>query len=87
MQFKDLTPAQRTQLGLRQGVLVEKLAEGPARKAGLRAGDVIVALQGKPVSSATELRALIPKLPRNKAVPVLVRRGTAALFLALRVAE
>ena len=87
MQLKDLTSAQRSQLGLHQGVLVEKLAEGPARKAGLRAGDVIVELQGKPVSSAAELRALARQLPRNKAVPVLVRRGTAALFLALRVSE
>jgi serine protease Do len=87
MQLKDLTSAQRTQLGLRQGVLVEKLAEGQARKAGLRPGDVIVEMQGKPLSSVAELRALVRQLPRNKAVPILVRRGTAALFLALRVSE
>jgi serine protease Do len=87
MRLKDLTPAQRTQLALSQGVLVEKLAEGPARKAGLRPGDVILQIQGKPVSSAAELHALAPQLPRNKPVPVLVRRGTQALFLALRIPE
>ena len=87
MQLKDLTPAQRKQLGVSQGVLAEKVAEGPALKAGLRPGDVILQVQGKPMHSVAELRELAPQLPRNKPVPVLVRRGAAALFLALRITE
>jgi serine protease Do len=87
MQLKDLTPAQRKQLGVSQGVLVEKVVEGPALKAGVRPGDVILQVQGRPMRSAAELRDLAPQLPRNKPVPVLVRRGAAALFLALRISE
>ncbi len=87
MQLKDLTPAQRKQLGVSQGVLVEKVAEGPALKAGVRSGDVIQQILGRPMRSVAELRELVPQLPRNKPVPVLVRRGAAALFLALRIAE
>ena len=87
MQLKDLTPAQRKQLGVSQGVLVEKVAEGPALKAGVRPGDVILQVQGRPMRSAAELHDLAPQLPRNKPVPVLVRRGAAALFLALRISE
>ena len=85
MQPRDITPAQRQQLGISQGVLVEKLVEGPAMRAGMRPGDVILQVLGKPVRSAAELREMIPHLPRNKPVPVLVRRGAAALFLALRI--
>jgi serine protease Do len=87
MLLKDLTPAQRKQLGVNQGVLVEKVTEGPALKAGVRPGDVILQVQGKPMRSVAELRELAPQLPRNKSVPVLVRRGAAALFLALRIPE
>jgi len=87
MQLKDLTPAQRKQLGVSQGVLVERVVEGPAHKAGVRPGDVILQMQGRPIRSAVELHELAPQLSRHKPVPVLVRRGAAALFLALRIPE
>ena len=87
MQLKELTPSQRQQLGITQGVLVDKVTEGPALKAGLHPGDVILQVLGKPVRSVAELRDMIPKLPRHKPIPMLVRRGAAALFLAIRLPE
>ena len=87
MQLRDLTATQKKQLGISQGVLVEKVAEGPAARAGIRPGDVLLQIQGRPIRSASELSELSQQLPRNKSVPVLVRRGAAALFLALRLGE
>jgi len=87
MQLQDLNLAQKKQMAVEHGVLVDKVAEGPALKAGIRPGDVILQVQGQNIRSVTELRDLATRLPRSKPVPVLVRRGAAALFLALRLTE
>ncbi len=87
MQARDLSPAQMKQIGVTGGVLIEKVAEGPAYKAGIRAGDVILQVQGKGVRSIAELREKLGQLPRQQPVPLLVRRGAASLFLALRHSE
>jgi len=87
MQLRDLSPAQKKQLGVSQGVLVEKMVEGPATRAGIRPGDVLLQIQGRAVRSVGEMVETVRSLPRNKPVPVLVRRGAAALFLALRMGE
>jgi len=58
-QLQDLDPdlAEAFDLTENQGaVLVNILPDSPAEKAGLKAGDVVVKLNGKPVSSAADLR-------------------------------
>jgi len=87
MQLRDLTAVQKKQMAVEHGVLVDKVGEGPALKAGIRPGDVILQMQGRAMRSVAELHDHARRLPRNKPVPVLVRRGAAALFLALRLAE
>jgi serine protease Do len=87
MQLRELTPAQKKQLGVSHGVLVDAVGEGPGHKAGIRPGDVLLQIQGQAIRSVKELRDRVAQLPRHKPVPVLVRRGAAALFLALRLPE
>jgi serine protease Do len=56
---QDLTPALARALrcGEERGVIVTEAAEkGAAREAGLRRGDLIVAVDGEPVSSTADLR-------------------------------
>jgi serine protease Do len=48
--------------------------DSPAAKAGLKAGDFIVSVAGKPVESANELRNLVAGLEIGKAVPVEIYR-------------
>ncbi len=51
----------------------------PAAKAGLQAGDVIVAIDGEPVSGAwTRLAASIPALAPGQSVTLTVVRGGKA---------
>jgi serine protease Do len=85
--LNDLAPQQRKQYGVEEGVLVERVGEGPAQRAGIRPGDVIQQVDGKPVKNAAGFRQLIAAAPKDRSIPVLVRRGTGALFLALKIAD
>lgn len=61
-------------------------ADGPAAKAGLRAGDEIVEFDGETVATFAQLRRLIE--PRvNRDVAVTVRRGGELVDVQLRVGE
>ena len=67
------------------GVRLQDVPAGPARKAGLRAGDVIVEFNGRRVSDPTDLIALIRKFPAGAQVPVVYSRdgGTATARVTL----
>jgi membrane-associated protease RseP (regulator of RpoE activity) len=53
----------------------------PARAAGIRANDKIIAIAGKPVRTWTQLGSDIRALPAGKPVPVIVQRGGTQLTL------
>ena len=76
--------AQREGVGV-DGLLVSSVAEdGPAARAGLLVGDVIVALAGQPVSS---LDALRERLQVGAQTDVEIARGGRAQTLSMQVAE
>ena len=75
--------ARSLHLPLPQGVLVKDIAPGsPAAKAGLRVGDVIVAINGHEVADPQELRFRIATLSANSRVTISVRRGGSMMELA-----
>jgi len=78
-----LTAEQRSRFKVEHGVLVED-ASGAAARAGIRPGDVIVAINNQTVSSADELSRLLTDSGK-KSVAVLVRRGERSLYLPLRL--
>ena len=56
----DLDAEEKKKLGLANGVKVEEaVADGPAAKAGLQAGDVIVTLDGRPIDSPQEIPVIV----------------------------
>ncbi|MFO7642534.1 MAG: PDZ domain-containing protein, partial [Candidatus Competibacteraceae bacterium] len=69
------------------GVLVGEVAEGPAGRAGIRAGDIIARVNNVNVTEVSQFESLVKELPTGRPIPVLVRRDRGALFLALTIPE
>jgi S1-C subfamily serine protease len=76
--------AQRPRLGLLArdvtgvGVEVGGARPGsPAERAGFRAGDVLVAIDGTPIRSMADLERVVQQAPRGVPIEVQVRRGGA----------
>jgi len=84
----DLTAEQRKKLEIKDGgVIVQKIQAGPARKAGVRRGDVILMINNVDVKDAKHFAEISAELPVNKSLPLLVQRRGGPVFLALKVKE
>ena len=58
-------------------------ATGAAARAGIRAGDVVTAVNGKPVKNVEDLKAATEKA--NGSVALLVRRGDDSIFVPVEI--
>jgi serine protease Do len=83
MTLADLTEAQRKELKVAGGVLVEN-AQGAAARAGVRRGDVILAVNNQDVKSVEQFNQLMGQLDKGRIVALLVRRGANSLYIPFR---
>jgi len=82
----ELTDAQKKELKLKGGVKVDTSTDAAAR-AGVREGDVIVAIANVEVSSVKEFDTAVSKIDRARPVNVLFRRGEWAQYAVIRLAR
>jgi serine protease Do len=75
---RPLTPQERSGTSLTHGLLVQS-ASGPAASAGIQPGDVILAVNGRPVTSVEQLRDVIAKA--GNSVALLIQRDNAQIFV------
>jgi serine protease Do len=80
---RPLTSDERKQAEVAEGLLVEDVQDGPAAKAGIESGDVILSVNGEKVGSAQKLRSLVAK--HNKNVALLVLRGNNKMFVPIQL--
>ncbi|MDJ1180144.1 trypsin-like peptidase domain-containing protein [Roseofilum sp. BLCC_M91] len=72
-------------LSAEQGVLiVQVMPQSPAAQAGLRAGDVITEIDGKPMKEAIEIQEAVQNTQVGSPLKVLIRRGDQSLPLTVR---
>ncbi len=76
--LRQLTREERKQSGIDQGLVVENVS-GPAARAGIEVGDVLLAINGKPVQSVDQVRSVMQGKP--KSVALLVQRDGGRIFV------
>jgi serine protease Do len=88
VEFKDNAPELLQVYGAKEGVFVEKVTPGmPAEKAGLRAEDVIVAVDGKPIKNGQDLVGRISDMEVGSSVNVTVLRDKAKKDVKVTVGD
>jgi len=82
--LSELNAEQRRALDLDHGVLVED-ATGDAARAGIRTGDVLLAVNNIKIATVAAFRKAIAAVPAGKSVAILVRRGDGSLYIPLKI--
>jgi serine protease Do len=79
----DIPADQMAQLKIKGGVLVDS-ADGPAARAGLQKGDIILRVGDTDITSAKQFQDVTARLDTQKMAAVLVRRGDNTQFVPIR---
>lgn len=82
----ELTEAQRKELKIKGGVRIESATEAAAR-AGLREGDVILALANNEVNNVKDFDAILAKFDKSKPLNVLFRRDDWTQYAVIRASR
>ena len=88
VRIQDLTPSIAAVMGVpaTQGAIVNQVQpDGPAMKAGIRPGDVIVSVSGKAVHDAGQFRNTVGMTPLGDLLRVTVLRDGASIGFSMRV--
>ena len=80
--LRPLQPQEKRDSGIAAGLLIERVS-GASERAGLQAGDVLLAINGKLVDNITEVREATAK--SDKSVALWVQRGEVKIYVPVRL--
>ncbi|MDD5334284.1 MAG: DegQ family serine endoprotease [Rhodoferax sp.] len=80
--LRALQPQEKRAAGVAGGLLIEDTG-GPAAAAGVQPGDVLLAVNGTPIESVSQVRAMVAKA--DKSVALLIQRDGNKIFVPVRV--
>lgn len=80
--LRPLSPDEQRESGLTAGLLIESVA-GPAARAGVQPGDLLLAIDGQPVSTMAQVEVAANWTGRS--VALLVQRGGMKIYLQVHV--
>ncbi|MHB1666705.1 MAG: Do family serine endopeptidase [Thiomonas sp.] len=82
LEVRPLKPTEEQQADVHHGLLVENVT-GPAEQAGVQSGDILLAVDGKPVDSIDQVRTILKKA--GKTVALLIQRGNNRIFVPVEM--
>jgi serine protease Do len=80
--LRSLAPQERREAGVTGGLVIEEV-QGPAARAGVQPGDLLLSVNGKSVRDADEVRKVVRGA--GKSVALLVQREGSRLFIPVRI--
>ncbi|MDO8465924.1 MAG: DegQ family serine endoprotease [Gallionella sp.] len=83
----ELSKEQQQVLQVSGGLLVEEVKGSSARVAGLQQGDVLLAIGNISIRSLSQFNEILKQIGKGRNVALLVRRGDAASYVAIRLDE
>ena len=90
IEAQDITPelAESFRLNQAKGALIAGvLRNSPADKAGLRAGDILLAIEGRPVSDSSTMLNLIAALKPNQKASVQISRAQQTIDISILIGK
>jgi Do/DeqQ family serine protease len=90
IEMAEITPDMARKLGVAtlDGAVITVVQNGsPAEKAGLKEGDIVVAMNNRPIRTPAEFRTRLGLTPVGDEVELRVQRGTDTRVLRVRIAE
>ena len=85
LEVRAASAAELARVKADHGVVITGVQDGPAARAGLSSGDLLVSLNGKPVDSLDAYREIAADLPDEGSVPALINRDGNARFVAIKL--
>ena len=87
IEVSSLTTEQRKRENVYHGLMVQSVDEGPAEKAGIHRGDILLKLNGKSLKNTKQFLEIVEDLPEAKYVRVLIQRGGSPRFIPLKIGD
>jgi serine protease Do len=80
---QELPAEKRQELDVKGGVVVGAV-QGPAARAGIQPGDVVLAVNGEQVESVKQFRGLVDKAASDRPLALLIQRGEARIYVPVQ---
>ena len=80
----DIEPMRLKELELESGVQIDRVA-GAGEQAGLKTGDIVLALNNDDVTSVAQFKRLMTDYESARSVALLIQRGNGSLYVPIRL--